>query len=597
MSVLISVQEISKSYGARTLFQNITFSIETGQKIALVGPNGTGKSTLLSLLCGTQTPDSGKIVKRQGLTVGYLSQKFNFDENQTLLNFLTDSNDNEISTAYEWISKLSISDHYDPETVKIGSLSGGWKKRLALAKEIMKSPDLLVLDEPTNHLDIDTIQWLEDFIASQNCTILIVTHDRLFLQNTSEMIFDLNPKYPQGLLVTKGSYAQYLESREILFSGLQATEETKRNVLRREVEWLRRGAKARQTKQKARIERAEDLSLEVKDLKVRNQHRVVSMDFEVENQVPRKIIEAKNVSKSFGDKIIFKNLTTLIGRGSRIGLIGKNGSGKSTLLKTLIGETDQTSGSLFINPEVKISYFEQTKEKLDLQQTVIQTICPFGDYVHLNGKPIYAKSYLERFLFRPQQMIMPVAQLSGGEQSRLVMAQMMLNSGEMLILDEPTNDLDVDTLDVLQNCLTEFPGAVMLVTHDRFFMDQVVDEIWSIDEQTFEIQKFANYFQWEAWYKNKDKQIQQIQSGTQSSTTKQKKQKISFKEQLEFDQMESKIETIETEIKKLEAELSDSSIQSDFQKLNELTAKLEEKKSLLEKTYERWQDLSAKVNG
>lgn len=607
--VLFSAFKIAKSFGSQTLFKELTFSIESGQKIGLIGPNGAGKSTLLTIIAKKQSVDKGELSFSNSLRLGYLEQspKFN-DESvyEAIVNQADDPYDADtLSLAQELISKLDLENSAAGTDRNVNDLSGGWKKRVALARELIKRPNLLLLDEPTNHLDLPSIIWLEEFLERQtDLAVLTVTHDRLFLQNTSNMIFDLDRRNPDGLIKYEGSYADFLDLKESLFEAQKTLESAQKNILRRETAWLRRGAKARQTKQKARIERAGDLKDQVKELSEKNMERKLNVDFGEVGRSPKKIIEAKNISKAFDHRYLFKDFSFILGPKTRIGILGSNGCGKSTLIRTLIGEENPDSGSVSITDQMTVSYFEQQKESLNHNVSVLKTICPEGDYVHLQGKPVFAKSYLSRFHFRADQMDLPVGKLSGGEQSRLRIAQLMMNNDPVLILDEPTNDLDIATLDVLQEALINFPGAVILVTHDRYFMDQVANQILAFTEDNGQILSFANFFQWDQWFQEKGKQLLKTAAKRQAvaeaeaaaaaaaAVKPQEKKKLSYKDQRELDNMEATIQGLEAQAVQIEQQLINPENLSNYAKLQELNQQLDFTKKEIERLYERWQELS-----
>lgn len=601
MATLISAYQLSKSFASKTLFQNISFAIDTSEHIGLIGPNGAGKSTLLSLIAKEQAADKGQISYANNLTLGYLKQKPVLDQTESIYDSLMNVTDDiydadNMQLAFELISKMELDRFPEGTEKKVGELSGGWQKKVALARELMKKPNLLLLDEPTNHLDLESIVWLEEFLQkTADISLLIVTHDRKFLQNTCKVIFDLDPQLPNGILRTNGPYTEHLESKMMLFDGQKRLEEKRRNTMTREKEWLARGPQARLTKQKARIERAYDIIDEVKDLEHKNAKRALDLDFGGNSKSPKKLIEATKICKSYSGRTLFRDFSALIRPRHRYGLIGPNGSGKSTLLKCLIGRIPVDSGSVFVNDDIEISYFEQGKDQLDLSKSVLRVICPEGDYVHFQDQPVFARSYLSRFYFKAQQMDMPASQLSGGELSRLILAKLMLKQAHVLIMDEPTNDLDVETLEALSDCLSEFKGAVILVSHDRYFMDQNCDVIWSFDLLTNTILTFADTNQWEDWFKLNKKALKN--SENKAMKTSQQRAGLSYKEKNEFEKIEGVIAAEEAALKTLQEELARPETQSDYNRLSQLSKDIATAELKVEKLVSRWEELTQKNGG
>lgn len=600
MAVLLNVHSIEKSFAAKTLFHKLSFGIETGQRVGLIGPNGAGKSTLLQILAGVEKVDSGSVTLSRGLRLGYLRQNPAFTDEETVFDAVISGSEDPyeaetLGLASQLISRLELNDREAGEDRRVSELSGGWKKRVALARELIKKPDLLLLDEPTNHLDLMSILWLEKYLLQNTeMALLMVTHDRLFLQKTCNVIFDLDPKNPEGILKFTGPYAEYLDYKTQVMDGMQSLEAKRKNYLRSETEWLRRGSIARQTKQTARIHRAGDLKEEVDALKAQNRDNKINVEFAELDRSPKRMIEAKKITKEIDGRYLFKDFSFLVGPKTRMGLVGKNGSGKSTLIRMLIGQEKPDSGSVFINDDIKVAYFEQQKQELQQDESVLRTICPEGDYVHVQGQPIFAKSYLHRFNFKTEQMDLPVRRLSGGEQSRLLIAKLMMQTEPILVLDEPTNDLDISTLAVLETALKDFPGAIILVTHDRYFMDQVANRIVALTDNEGEVLQFADFFQWEDWYETSG--ASKIKPKAPPKVESQKpKAKLSYKDQRELDLMESTIQASEEKVKILEEQLSKPEIQSDFEKLQSLGKDLVNEQSRVEQLYKRWAELSAQA--
>jgi ATP-binding cassette subfamily F protein uup len=612
MAILTNAYQLSKSFTTRPLFEEITFSIQDGERIGLIGPNGAGKSTLLKILAGKEKPDSGTLSSQRGLRVGYLEQVPEFTEGSTIYSAIMeaarDPHDwEEMAEADKIMSKLSLPDR-ETEIIK---LSGGWKKRVALARELLRRPDLLLLDEPTNHLDVESILWLEDLLSRSSFATLTITHDRLFLQRIAKRILELDRRNAGGLLSIDGDYATYLETKTQLMESQELHETKLRNTLRRETEWLRRGAKARQTKQQARIQNAGKLKDTVSELTERNRSASIRIDFQSIEKNPKKLIEVKGISKSYNGELIVPPLDMLVTPKSRIGLMGPNGCGKSTLIRLLTGVEKPDSGTVQSAERLKVAYFEQNRESLDPEVTLFQTISPKGEYVDYRGTRVHVKSYLNRFLFRYEQMELPVGKLSGGEQSRLLIAKLMLNEANMLVLDEPTNDLDIATLDILQEVLQEFDGAVLLVTHDRLFLDQVTPNIlaFGVDETgSKSITPLVGLDQWEIWHDSQADLKKNLNlagtpnssasgSSAFSSTTgapppPTKKRKLSFKEQRELDSMESTIEELEKQLMILAHESGLPEHSSNAKKLLELTQAMSKNQKEIDRLYARWAELT-----
>lgn len=618
MAILFSAHDLTKAFGARPLFSGLTFAIESGERIGLIGPNGAGKSTLLRILASEESPDKGTLSLQKGLKVGYLKQTPTFKPGATLLSSVMEGIDpsinspediayenwEDIALAEECLSKLSLTgpSGYESSTL-VDNLSGGWRKRVALARELARKPVLLLLDEPTNHLDIESILWLEEYLKTAPFATLTITHDRAFLQKISNRILELDRRNPGGLLSIRGSYLDYVETKTQLIEGQKQRETVLKNTLRRETEWLRQGAKARTTKQQARIQRAGDLKDEVGELAYRNQSKTSRFEFQGAEKNPKRLMEAKGIGKTYSGRTLFKDFSLVISPGSRIGLLGKNGTGKSTLIRMLLNEEQPDQGVVLRSDFLKVAYFEQNRETLDPELSVLRTLCPSGDQVSYQGRNVHIRSYLDRFLFEPGQMEMAVGKLSGGEQSRLLIARLMLREANLLVLDEPTNDLDLATLNVLEDCLTEFPGAIVLVTHDRYFLDQVANQIlaFPLDSGTHsnEIIKFADLAQWEAWRDQLKLEEPSKTASKKNSLNAPKlaatppKRKLSFNEQRELKQMEGAILQAETEVSQWTAESIKPENQSNSKRLMEISQGLAQAHEKVEKLYQRWTELSS----
>jgi len=610
-AVLVDAKNLSHAFGAKPLFEGVSFTLLEGDRVGLIGPNGAGKSTLLRILAGLVAPDRGEVARRGGTRVAFMPQTPELpfarvrDAVQAGLSARERASYEDEARVDEWINRLEL----DPDA-EVRILSGGWQKRVALAQALVQEPDLLLLDEPTNHLDLESILWLERLLANARFATLTVTHDRLFLQRIANRILELDRRNERGLFDVAGDYATYVERKAEVMAAQERREEKVQNTLRRETEWLRRGAAARSTKQRARIDRAGALAEEATDLHSRN--RVGRIDLNFHNDVggprPERLIEARAISKSFGAQRIFESLDIFISPKTRLGLIGPNGCGKSTLLKVLLGDEPATSGEVIRADQLRVAHFEQMRGSLDPRKTLAETVCPEGDYVYVRGAPLHRNGYLERFLFRPEQMNQPVSSLSGGEQSRLLIARLMLSPANVLVLDEPTNDLDLRTLDVLEEALKNFDGAVLLVTHDRYFLDNVTTELIAFHTRQGEegrLTKMVGLEQWELWHAGQmapPEPVRAVASASVPSPSSapaapRKKKKLSFNDQRDLDTIEARILEAESKLAALTEESGRPEIVSNHTRLVALTTEMATARAGVDRLYARWAELEALVNG
>lgn len=597
MTVLVSCNSISKSHSHTVLFDELTFAIHRGERIGIIGPNGSGKSTLLRILAGQDVPDKGEVVQRQSVRVGYVPQVADYPD-IPILTLLMDilraerlfHNDDERDLAAQVIlSKMGFED-----MSQIASkLSGGWKKRLDLARALVLEPDLLLLDEPTNHLDIASIVWLEDLLLRTKCTFIVVSHDRLFLERTTNHIFELNKAFPKGLFIVEGNYADFLERRADFLTSLAQYEQGLKSKVRTEVAWLRQSPKARTTKQQARINQANDLQEELQGLRAIKTKPKEDWQFDSAGLQSRKMVMAKNLTKAIEGKLLFKGIDIQLSPGSRVGIAGDNGTGKTTLLKMIAGEVQPDLGTLKYAEGVRIVYFDQHREKLNDNHTLKQCLAPNGDMVEFQGRTIHVNGWAKRFHFGPERMMMPASQLSGGERARILLARLMLQPADILLLDEPTNDLDIETLEVLEESLAEFPGAVVLITHDRRMLDNVSTQIIGLGcgEGNY---YFADVDQWERakeeFKKKSIKPIEKVQNVPIQAPKAQAK-KLSYHEQQELNQIEGKITALESTILDLEGQAQE---QTDPKKLEQICHELALKHHSLDQMFKRWQELEDK---
>ena len=603
MGILVSCQAISKTYSARPLFKNISFGIEDNQCIGLIGPNGAGKSTLVKILAGLVEPDEGNIATRKNLRVVYLAQQDFFDEEKTITEIVRASIEKIPLADYEReaIIDSTMSQIEFPDVdAKSGSLSGGWRKRLAIACALVQHPDLLFLDEPTNHLDLHGVLWLENLLKAANCPFVLVSHDRVFLENVTNRIIELNPTYPDGFLSIDGNYSRFLIAREEKLGAQLNLQQALASQVRREIAWLQRGARARQTKSRGRIAEAGKLIDELAEVKQRNAlaKAQIELGFDASGRKTKELVKIESVSKSYNNKKLFADLNLVLTSGSRLGLVGANGSGKTTLLKLIAGETVPDGGTIKCADGLKIVWFDQNREQLDLTKTLAQALCSSGDSVIYRGQNFHVSTWAKKFLFRSDQLHMQIKYLSGGEQARILIANLMTKPADILILDEPTNDLDISSLEVLEESLLEFPGAVVIVSHDRLLLGSVAQNILALDgtggaeifadyEQFEDLTEFSKNAQAKPVKKNKKIQSQPI--------SKDSKSRLSTAEKRELENMPKKVEEAEQVVLLIEAEMSQPEIAKDHNKLSDLTAKLKAAQNEIEKLFHHWVELESKA--
>ncbi len=579
MSLLINLQEISKAFGAAPLFQGVSLTIGDEDRLGLIGPNGAGKSTLLQILAGIQDPDSGERSFRKLLRLGYVAQESNFEAGSTVGDLLTP----------EVLGRAGFVDG----SADVASLSGGWKKRLAIAMELAKEPDVLMLDEPTNHLDLEGILWLEKLLKSAPFASVTVSHDRYFLENIATEMAELSRQYVGGLLRVKGNYSEFLIRRDELLSVQARQQDALQNKVKGEIEWLRRGAKARTSKSKARIDDAGRLMAELADVSERNRTGTARIDFQASERKTKKLIELRGLEKSLGGKPLFRNLDLRLSPGRRIGLVGANGTGKSTLLKILKGDIEPDAGMVERADGVRVVYFDQNRVQVDPTVTLKRALVSHGDSVMYQDKPVHVISWAKRFLFRPEQLEMPINRLSGGEKARVLIARLMLEPADVLLLDEPTNDLDIPTLEVLEENLADFPGALVLVTHDRFMLDNVSNIVVGLDGEGG-AGVFADYSQWEEAQAAARKPVRAEKSGDRQKADTGKK-RLSYLEAREWETIEKRIEEAEAVVSAKHDALEDPAVNTNPALLQKTVEELGTAQEAVDELYARWGELGAKV--
>ncbi|MDH3628890.1 MAG: ABC-F family ATP-binding cassette domain-containing protein [Acidobacteriota bacterium] len=591
--ILLGCTDLSKAFGRDPLFEGLSFSIHEGDHIGLIGPNGAGKSTLLRILAGCETADNGSSVPRKNLRVGYMPQHPEFPPGlsaETIVGeALVDSGLEEHDRNQRVAVALSRTGFNDPE-VDPETLSGGWRARLALARAIVCEPDLVLLDEPTNHLDIESIIWLESFLKSQKAAFIVVSHDRYFLQNIARRMLDIDRVYPDGLLSVEGTYADMLETRDTLLSQQASYRESLSNRVRREVAWLRRGAKARTSKSKSRIDAAHRSIEELEQGRRRSAVTTIGVDLASTGRKTKRLWSARDVAKSYGQTPVIRDLDLLLTPGTRLGVIGANGSGKTTLLKMIVGELEPDSGTIETADKLRVVYFDQDRRSLDTTLTLKRALAPEGDSVIYRDGLVHIVTWAKRFGFSRDQLDTQVDKLSGGERARIHLARLMLRPADLLVLDEPTNDLDIATLEVLEESLLEFQGALVLVIHDRHVIDRVATEILALDGSGV-VQRFADYWQWEESRRSAGSKRSEKRTRKENTSPKPRARKLSYLEQREYEGMEERILAAETALAEARSATEDPTVASDASQLQERLTALENAQAEVDGLYARWAEL------
>ena len=599
---ILNVEKVTKGYGDRTLLDKVTLGVNQGDKIGVIGVNGTGKSTLLKIIAGIETPDEGQVTKGNTITVTYLPQNPEFEKDESIISYVVKGkkdkgeNYNIESEAKKILMQLGIS-NFDAD---ISKMSGGQRKRIALARTLVAPADVLVLDEPTNHLDSDMIIWLEQYIKKFRGQLLMVTHDRYFLDNVTNKIVEIDQA---NLYSYDTNYSGFLKLKAEREEMDEATERKRQSILRTELAWISRGCQARSTKQQARIDRYEDLKESSRQARASFEKQTLEMN-SVTTRLGKKTIELSDISKKYGDMELIKNFSYIFLRDDRIGIIGSNGCGKSTLVKIITGLIEPDSGKVEIGETVKIGFFMQENEILDDTINVIEHVKNIGEYITTANGKITASQMCEKFLFTPKMQWTPISKLSGGEKRRLYLLSVLMEAPNVLILDEPTNDLDIETLEILEDYLDNFAGIVITVSHDRYFLDRIVDRIFAFDGK-------GNLKQYEGGFSDYFEKRQLLESDAAQNTkpaktpentkekyVREKNQKIKFTymEQKEYDSIDEDIEKLESAIEKIDLEISAAATQ--YGKLNELMADKAAKEKELEFKMERWvylNDLAEKI--
>jgi ABC transport system ATP-binding/permease protein len=623
MPPILNAQNLSKAFGAEPLFRNVSFTVNERDRIALIGPNGSGKSTLMRILAGLVSPDSGEVALRKRATLAYVPQESVFAPGlsvaQVIEAVLTGSNvpplerDSRLHDARlnETLGRAGFED-FDAQAQ---ALSGGWRKRLAIAEALVTAPDILLLDEPTNHLDLAGIEWLEQLLQQAAFACVVVSHDRYFLENVASETAELARVFPDGIFRAAGTYSHFLEVKEQWMHAQARHQEALENRVHTEIEWLRRGPKARRGKSKARIDRAHELIGELGDLRSRTRTGTTDLDFSATGRQSKRLVEIENLAYCFDDqRPLLTDLNFVITNGMRVGLVGPNGSGKTTLLRLLQGELAPDSGTIRRAEHLKIVYFEQQRQ-LDPALTLRRALAPDSDAVIFQDRVIHVAAWADRFLFTGEQLNQPVSRLSGGERARVLIARLMLQPADILLLDEPTNDLDIPTLEVLEETLLEFQGALVLVTHDRYLLDRVSTIVLGLDGSG-NTATFADYMQWEDWRDQQRKQKRNPSGWPTSAsapaagaasvaaypTAKPEtspaavyKKKLSYKEAREYAAIEQQIASAESRLAVAQSVLNDPVIQSDAPALIAAQSEFDQATTALDQLLTRWTELEEKL--
>src|SRR6185437_7259984 len=593
MPPILIAQNISKRFGAIPLFENISFTVHDGERIGLIGPNGAGKSTLLSLLGNEQQPDSGEISIRKRARVAYVHQISDFAPGLTVRQVVEAALERAAipfeareQRLRETLGRAGFAEVESAGNPGMGreapTLSGGWRKRLAIAEALVAQPDVLLLDEPTNHLDLEGIEWLEGLLRAANFAFVVVSHDRYFLENVAGEVVELNRMYSAGLLSVKGGYSKFLEDRAAYVEWQQRAQESLRNRVRVEMEWLRRGPKARTTKSKARIDNAKALISDLSEIESRTRITTAGIGFDSTGRQTKRLVEVKNATVTLGNREILRNVNVTLTSGLKLGLAGSNGSGKTTLLRTITGELPLSAGEIRRASALRIVYFSQLRE-LDTSLTLRRALAPDSDSVIYQDRVIHVAGYASRFLFTGEQLNQPVDRLSGGERARVLIARLMLQPADVLILDEPTNDLDIPTLELLEESLLEFAGALILVTHDRYLLDRITNAVLGLDEMGNSA-LFADYRQWEDWHAQQIRirdgiSAQQAEQSSPVVPAAPPRKKLSYLEQREYDTIEARVEEADARLRAAEHRVEAPEIATDPEALTAALAEIERAKA------------------
>ena len=604
MPPIIAAQGLSKRYGAEPLFQDISFTVSEGERIGLIGPNGSGKSTLLGILDGRVRPDSGEVAIRKRTRVLSVAQNSEFPEGATIRSVIEAALDHgevpQKERAARIAEPLGRAGFTELDT-PTAALSGGWRKRLAIVEGLVQAPDVLLLDEPTNHLDLAGIQWLETLLQNASFACVVVSHDRYFLETVATAVVELARSYENGFLRVSGNYSTFLEAKEEYLHAQRKRQEALENLVHTEIEWLRRGPKARTTKSKARIDTAQELIGELADLNSRTRSTSATIDFSATQRKTKNLLMLEDVTYGFAGRALFSGIHFTVTTGMRVGLVGPNGSGKTTLLRLLRGDLQPERGEIRRADSLRIVYFDQNRQ-LDPDISLRRALAPDSDSVIYQDRVIHVAAWAAKFLFDPEHLSQPVGKLSGGERARVLIAQLMLQPADVLLLDEPTNDLDIPTLEILEESLLEYRGALVLVTHDRFMLDRVSTIVLGLDGLGG-AERFADYSQWDIWQRARQKGTTNLSSGAKRPSAPGDAQpttgrrKLSYHEVRELETIEERIAEADRNLEARRTALEDSTVTSDPARLKTACIEMDEAQNILDRLYERWGELEKKKGG
>jgi ATP-binding cassette subfamily F protein uup len=591
---IISTQEITKGFSEQPLFSALSLAIHEQERLALIGNNGCGKSTLLKILAGTEEVDDGVVSFRKGLRCAYVSQQEVFPTGHTageiIEQTLASHGFDHAEIARRTRIYLGTAGFNDP-SISVDSLSGGWKKRLSIASALALEPDCVLLDEPTNHLDIDSILWLEDYLDNLRCAIVFVSHDRYFIQRLASRVLEINTMYPGNAMVCDGGYADYIEYREERLDQLQQQRRSLANKVRREVDWLRQGVKARTTKSRSRINEAHKLIDKLKTSPTGEQRRA-DIDFSSTQRKTKELLKGENIAQSMGGKELFSEVSIVLSPGSRFAVVGPNGSGKTTFIRTLLGDLLPTAGRVVRASNLRTAFMDQARTQLKDDLTLREFLCPHGDSVVYQGQSIHVAAYATRFLFSHNHLATTLGSLSGGERARALLAKSMAEECDILLFDEPTNDLDIATLENLEESFESFPGAIVLITHDRYLLERTASTVLGLRDGKGEI--YGSYAQWESAREESENEGTSKKGTTLSPETKQKQPtKLSYKDARELSTIESAISEAEDKLAQIQNTINSGDHATNAARLSELCDAILAQQTEVERLYERWQALES----